>query len=91
MNEQIKAFVSSIVSIVVIGAGILGIAIDPDAVATVVYAVAIIAVIIWDIWTNHNFTAAAAMAQKIIDALKQGALTEGEVAAFIEEHIHKKQ
>lgn len=91
MNEQIKAFVSSVVSIVVIGAGILGIAIDPDAVSTVVYAVAILAVIIWDIWKNHNFTAAAAMVQKIIDALKQGVLTEGEVAAFIEEHIDKKE
>lgn len=91
MNEQIKALVSGLVSIVIVCAGIFGITLDQDIVATIVYVVIIIAVIVWDIWKNHNFTAAAGLAQKILDAIKRDVITEAEVTAFIEEHIDKKE
>lgn len=91
MNEQTKAIMSALCSLVIFVAGLFGVSLDNDIVTTIVSAAVLVAVVIWDIWNNHNFTAAAGLAQKVLDALKKDVLTEDEVIAFIEEHTEKKE
>lgn len=72
MSETTKAIVSAVCVLVVEVAGICGVALDGDTVTQVVSAVAVIAVTVYSIWKNHNFTAAATQAQGLLDALKAG-------------------
>ena len=70
MNERIKAIVSALVILVVNIAALLGYSIDADTTHQVLLLVVMVAATGWAIWKNHNFTDAAAEAQKYLDELK---------------------
>ena len=43
-----------------------------------------VAVSVWNMWKNNNFTAAAKLAQKILEAIKKGKLSNDKVEKFLE-------
>ena len=72
MNERIKAIVSAVVVLAVNICAVLGYDLDPDIRQQVILLFVMIAATCWAIWKNHNFTDAAAEAQKYLDELKRG-------------------
>ena len=73
MNERIKAIVSALVVIVINVCALLGYTLDPDVTQQVILLVCMLVATGWAIWKNHNFTDAAAEAQKYLDELKEEA------------------
>lgn len=88
MNENTKAIISAVVSIIVVVAGMLNVAIDENTIMTIVSGIVVLLVVIYDIWKNHNFTSAAKQGQRVTDALKQGDLDESEINAVFEADKH---
>lgn len=85
MGEQTKAIISSLVSIVIIVAGMFGLNLSEDIVTTVVTAIIMLAVLVYDIWKNHNFTSEAGLAQRVLNSLKAEVLTDEQVEKLLEE------
>ena len=46
--------------------------------------VATVAISVWNMWKNNNFTAAAKLAQKILEAIKKGKLSTDKVEKWLE-------
>lgn len=68
--ERIKAIVSAVVVLVVNVAALLGYNLDADVTHQVLLVIVMLAATGWAIWKNHNFTDAAAEAQRYLDELK---------------------
>lgn len=49
--------------------------------------VATVAISFWNMWKNNNFTAAAKVAQKIINYIKSGKLSVEKVQSWLEEIV----
>lgn len=72
IDERWKAIFSAIGVIIVNAAALMGIDLgDGASLQDVLLGCAWIASIAWAIWKNHNFTAAAAEGQRVVDAIKQ--------------------
>lgn len=69
-QEQTKAIVSAVAIMIVNVANIFNLTLDTNAVTTVVLCAAALASMVWGIWKNHNFTAAAHEAQQYLDLIK---------------------
>lgn len=70
MNERTKAIVSACVVLVVQVAGYFGLTLDAGMVQDGIIIICMIATCAYGIWKNHNFTEAAADAQRYLDALR---------------------
>ena len=71
IDERWKAIFSAIGVIIVNAAALMGIDLGDGAnIQDVLLGCAWIASLAWAIWKNHNFTAAAAEGQRVIDAIK---------------------
>lgn len=68
--ERTKAIVSAVVVLVVNVAALLGYSLDVDVTQQVILVFVMLAATGWAIWKNHNFTDAAAEAQRYLDDLK---------------------
>lgn len=81
-KEQIKAVVSMVALCAVNVAAQRGVALDADAITSVLLAVLTVTVTLWACWKNHNLTPAAEMAQRFLDGLKDedGLLEEADEA-----------
>lgn len=71
IDERWKAIFSAIGIIIVNAAALMGIDLgDGASIQDVLLGCAWIASLAWAIWKNHNFTAAAAEGQRVVDAIK---------------------
>lgn len=71
VDERWKAIFSAIGVIIVNAAALMGIDLgDGASIQDVLLGCAWIASLAWAIWKNHNFTAAAAEGQRVVDAIK---------------------
>lgn len=71
VDERWKAIFSAIGVIIVNAAALMGIDLgDGASIQDVLLGLAWIASLAWAIWKNHNFTAAAAEGQRVVDAIK---------------------
>lgn len=71
IDERWKAIFSAIGVIIVNAAALMGIDLgDGASIQDVLLGCAWIASLAWAIWKNHNFTAAAAEGQRVVDAIK---------------------
>lgn len=71
IDERWKAIFSAIGVIIVNAAALLGIDVGDGAqIQDVLLGLAWLASLAWAIWKNHNFTAAAAEGQRVVDAIK---------------------
>lgn len=72
IDERWKAIFSAIGVIIVNAAALMGIDLgDGASIQDVLLGCAWIASLAWAIWKNHNFTAAAAEGQRVVDAIKE--------------------
>lgn len=72
IDERWKAIFSAIGVIILNAAALMGIDLgDGATIQNVLLGCAWVASIAWAIWKNHNFTAAAAEGQRVVDAIKQ--------------------
>lgn len=55
-----------------------------EAIYEIVSIVATVAVSIWNMWKNNNFTAAAKLSQKILEAIKKEKITTEIVEKWLE-------
>ena len=90
-SEQLKAIVSSSAILVVTVASLLGFNLDMDDTLAAFMTVAQLIVVIIACWKNMNFTPAACAAQKVLDSIKGGVLTEEEVDAMLQGAKHAKE
>lgn len=77
MNEKVLAIARLAVSLLAAVAAALGIYLDADALFVGVVCALALAAFVYAWWKNNNLTDAATMAQKYLDALKEG-LKDGE-------------
>ena len=71
IDERWKAIFSAIGVIIVNAAALMGIDLgDGASIQDVLLGCAWIASLAWAIWKNHNFTAAAAEGQRVVDSIK---------------------
>ena len=84
-KEQIISLVRGLGIIVVMVAGMFGLTLDEETGQTIAIGVAMVALLIYSLWKNHNITAAAALAQRVLDLLKENVLTFEEVERLIED------
>lgn len=84
-KEQIISLVRGLAILVVMVAGMFGLTIDEETGQTIAIGVAMVALLIYSLWKNHNITAAAALAQRVLDLLKENVLTFEEVERLIED------
>lgn len=84
-SEQIKNLVRYAATLVVFIAGLFGVAISEETAAIIVYAVALVALVAYGLWKNHNLTTAAILGQKVLDALKKDVITPESVEDLLRE------
>lgn len=84
-KEQITSIIRAIAILLVSAAGMFGLAIDEQTAQLIVIGVAMLVIIGYGLWKNHNITAAAALAQRVLDLLKENILTFEQVEQLIDE------
>ena len=84
-KEQITSLIRMFAILVVSIAGMFGLTVDEDAAQLIVIGVAMVALIAYACWKNHNLTLPASYAQKILDLLKENLLTVEQVQHLIDE------
>lgn len=83
-KEQITSIIRAIAILLVSVAGMFGLAMDEQTAQLIVIGVAMVAIIAYGLWKNHNITAAAALAQRVLDLLKEHVLTFEQVEELID-------
>ena len=84
-KEQITSIIRAIAILLVSAAGMFGLAIDEQTAQLIVIGVAMLVIIAYGLWKNHNITPAAALAQQVLDLLKEKVLTFEQVEQMVEE------
>ena len=84
-KEQITSIIRAIAILLVSAAGMFGLAIDEQTAQLIVIGVAMLVIIAYGLWKNHNITAAAALARRVLDLLKENILTFEQVEQLIDE------
>ena len=83
MNEQIKAIIQMLVTLLVTLAGIFGYSLAEEQAQQIAIVVAAVVVIAYSVWRNANCTKAAAQGQAITDGIKDGSIDVSAVQAFL--------
>lgn len=71
-TERVSAIARLLVTLASMVAGGLGIALDADALYTVLACALALAAAVWSWWKNNNLTEAATQAQAYLDTIKGG-------------------
>ena len=82
-QEQIKAIIQMLVTLVVTLAGIFGYSMAEEQAQQIAIVVAALVVIAYSVWKNANFTKAAGTAQGVTDGLKDGTIDQSAINAFL--------
>lgn len=90
-KEQITSLIRGLAILLVTVAGMFGLTIEQETAQLIVIGVAMVAIIAYGLWKNHNLTGAAALAQRVLDLLKQNVLTVEQVEQLIEEAEQTKE
>ena len=84
-KEQITSLIRMFAILVVSIAGMFGLAIDEDTAQLIVIGVAMVVLVGYACWKNHNLSAAAALSQQVLTLLKENLLTPEQVQHLIDE------
>lgn len=90
-KEQITSLIRGLAILLVTVAGMFGLTIEQETAQLIVIGVAMVVIIAYGLWKNHNLTGAAALAQRVLDLLKQNILTVEQVEQLIEEAEQTKE
>ena len=90
-KEQITSLIRGLAILLVSVAGMFGLTIEQETAQLIIIGVAMVVIIAYGLWKNHNLTGAAALAQRILDLLKQNVLTVEQVEQLIEEAEQTKE
>jgi len=86
-KEQITSLIRALAILLVSIAGMFGLVIDEETSQVIIIGIAMVVLIAYSLWKNHNLTGAAALAQKVLDLLKQHVLTFEEVEKLIDDAV----
>ncbi len=84
-KEQTISLVRGFALLIVMVAGMFGLHLDEDTAQVIAIGIAMVAIMVYSLWKNHNITPAAALAQQVLDLLKEKVLTFEQVEAMIDE------
>lgn len=90
-KEQITSLIRGLAILLVTVAGMFGLTIEQETAQLIVIGVAMVVIIAYGLWKNHNLTGAAALVQRVLDLLKQNILTVEQVEQLIEEAEQTKE
>ena len=90
-KEQITSILRGLAILLVTIAGMFGLTIDENVAQLIVIGVAMVVIIAYGLWKNHNLTAAAALAQKVLDLLKQHVLTFEQVEELVNNAVAQQE
>ena len=90
-KEQITSLIRGLAILLVSVVGMFGLTIEQETAQLIIIGVAMVVIIAYGLWKNHNLTGAAALAQRILDLLKQNILTVEQVEQLIEEAEQTKE
>lgn len=82
-KEQITSIIRALGIIIVMIAGMFGLRLDEETGQVIAIGVAMVALLAYSLWKNHNITPAAALAQRVLDLLKEQVLTFEQVEQLI--------
>lgn len=83
VNEQIKAIVQMLVTLLVTLASIFGYSLAEEQAQQIAIVVAAVVVIAYSVWRNANFTKAAGYGEKVTNGIKDGSIDVSAVQAFL--------
>lgn len=84
-KEQITSLIRALAILIVMVAGMFGLHLDEETGQVIAIGVAMVALLVYSLWKNHNITPAAALAQRVLDLLKENILTFEEVEQLIDD------
>ena len=84
-KEQTISLVRGFALLIVMVAGMFGLHLDEDTAQVIAIGIAMVAIMVYSLWKNHNITPAAALAQQVLDLLKEKVLTFEQVEQMVEE------
>ena len=90
-KEQITSLIRGLAILLVTVAGMFGLTIEQETAQLIVIGVVMVVIIAYGLWKNHNLTGAAALAQRVLDLLKQNVLTVEQVEQLIEDAEQTKE
>lgn len=82
-KEQVTSIIRALGIIIVMIAGMFGLHLDEETGQVIAIGVAMVALLAYSLWKNHNITPAAALAQRVLDLLKEQVLTFEQVEQLI--------
>lgn len=83
MNEQIKAIIQMLVTLLVTLASIFGYSLAEEQAQQIAIVVAAVVVIAYSVWRNANFTKAAGYGEEVTNGIKNGSIDVSAVQAFL--------
>lgn len=86
---RIGGLLFSLLNLILTECGVNPIPISDEVAYQVISIAVTVALAIWNAWKNNNFTAAAKVGQKIIDAIKNGDITADKVENLFKTDITK--
>ena len=84
-KEQITSTIRYFVMLIMFIAGLLGYNITEDTAQMIAIGAAMIILLAYGLWKNQNITAAAALAQRVLNLLKENVLTFEQVEQMIDD------
>ena len=84
-KEQITSTIRYFVMLIMFIAGLLGYNITEDTAQMIAIGAAMIILLAYGLWKNQNITAAAALAQRVLNILKENVLTFEQVEQMIDD------
>lgn len=84
-KEQITSTIRYFIMLIMFIAGLLGYNITEDTAQMIAIGVAMIILLAYGLWKNQNLTAAAALAQRVLNLLKENVLTFEQVEQMVED------
>ena len=84
-KEQVTSITRGVAILIVMVAGMFGLHLDEDTAQLIAIGIAMVALLAYSLWKNQNITPAAALAQQVLDLLKENILTFDEVERLVEQ------
>ena len=84
-KEQIISTIRYFTLLIIFIAGLFGYNITEDTAQMIALGVAMVALLAYGLWKNQNLTAAAALAQRVLNLLKENVLTFEQVEQMIDD------
>ena len=84
-KEQITSTIRYFTMLIIFICGLLGYNITEDTAQMIALGIAMVALLAYGLWKNQNLTAAAALAQRVLNLLKENILTFEQVEQMIDD------